>query len=371
TKLKDFVAAMESSTFQSEISKLKLDVEEQEDYDDDFGLKGGGESKLMLPFESGFVERVRTEDERPIVTVAKHRTVTLLPTSVPRPSVELSDSIEREFGEDASGSGGGGQEDAFVGGSRFLSKTVSGMEHEHLFAEFNVSAARHLSLSFEVRMRAKYNILEKRRWKSLAEERNDLLQVKDKEIEGYGLEAIEGLLRGEVASAKEHNRLLEQDHHALNLKVTSLESIIAEKNRELSNLETSSFFEVSEPKSCESGSSWFGLIPRFSRSYLAKKDASTWDVMDLLRLDDVVAEVLGVTNLQPDVSQLMVPVYCKQDKVLIGSQALSVALDICHGRARKMERNLIERLPFLKDVFVSIDQPLFSGSFEPFRHKHY
>ncbi|GJU88118.1 hypothetical protein Tco_1300541 [Tanacetum coccineum] len=89
-----------------------------------------------------------------------------------------------------------------------------------------------------------------------------------------------------------------------------------------------------------------------------KKDASTWDIMDLLRLDDVVAETLGMTDLQPDVSQLMVPVHHKQDRVVIGSQALSVALDICRGRVEKMERNLIERLPFLKDVFVSIDDPL-------------
>ncbi|GKG19147.1 hypothetical protein Tco_0376246, partial [Tanacetum coccineum] len=35
----------------------------------------------------------------------------------------------------------------------------------------------------EVRMRAEYNILEIRRWKSLAEEKDNLLQVKDKEIE--------------------------------------------------------------------------------------------------------------------------------------------------------------------------------------------
>ncbi|GKE89296.1 hypothetical protein Tco_1566771, partial [Tanacetum coccineum] len=56
-------------------------------------------------------------------------------------------------------------------------KTVRGMEHEQLFAEFNVSAARNLSLSSE------YNILEKKKWKSLAEEKNNLLQVKDKEIE--------------------------------------------------------------------------------------------------------------------------------------------------------------------------------------------
>ncbi|GKB95947.1 hypothetical protein Tco_0982084 [Tanacetum coccineum] len=62
------------------------------------------------------VERVRTENEKPIVTVAKHRTVTLLPTLVPRPSGELSASSEREFVKDAGGSGGGDQEVASVGG---------------------------------------------------------------------------------------------------------------------------------------------------------------------------------------------------------------------------------------------------------------
>ncbi|GKD50478.1 hypothetical protein Tco_1279454, partial [Tanacetum coccineum] len=57
------------------------------------------------------------------------------------------------------------------------------MEHEQLFAEFNMSAVRNLSLSSEVRMRAEYNILEKRKWKSLAEEKDSLLGAKDKEIE--------------------------------------------------------------------------------------------------------------------------------------------------------------------------------------------
>ncbi|GJS31823.1 hypothetical protein Tco_0492443 [Tanacetum coccineum] len=72
----------------------------------------------------------------------------------------------------------------------------------------------------------------------------------------------------------------------------------------------------------------FSLLQEISN----KKDASTWDIMDLLRLDD--------------------------DRVVIGSQALSVALGICRGRVEKMERNLVERLPFLKDVFVSLDHPL-------------
>ncbi|GJR97056.1 hypothetical protein Tco_0269230 [Tanacetum coccineum] len=66
------------------------------------------------PRKVRIVERARAEYERPIVTVAKHRTVTLLPTTVSRPSGELSESIEREFGED--GSDGGGQEDASVAG---------------------------------------------------------------------------------------------------------------------------------------------------------------------------------------------------------------------------------------------------------------
>ncbi|GKC71431.1 hypothetical protein Tco_1117314 [Tanacetum coccineum] len=141
-------------------------------------------------------------------------------------------------------------------------KTVRGMEHEQLFTEFNVSAARNLSLSSEVRMRAEYNILEKRKWRSLAEEKNILLEAKDKEIEDLksqllkakeesaevtqlraqvsGFEATESSLRGEVASAKDHNILLEQECNSLKLKVTGLESTIAEKDHELSDLGASS-----------------------------------------------------------------------------------------------------------------------------------
>ncbi|GJT92689.1 hypothetical protein Tco_1081534 [Tanacetum coccineum] len=136
------------------------------------------------------------------------------------------------------------------------------MEHGQLFAEFNVSVARNLSLSSEVRMRVEYNILEKMKWRSLAEEKDCLLGARDKEIEELksqllkakeesvevaqlraqvsGLEATKGSLLGEVASAKEYNGLLEQECGSLKLKVTSLESTIAEKDRELSDLGASS-----------------------------------------------------------------------------------------------------------------------------------
>ncbi|GJS16987.1 hypothetical protein Tco_0411459, partial [Tanacetum coccineum] len=68
------------------------------------------------PRKVRIVERARAENERPIVTMAKHRTVTLLPTSVVRPSGELSASVKREFIGDASVGDGGDQGVASAGG---------------------------------------------------------------------------------------------------------------------------------------------------------------------------------------------------------------------------------------------------------------
>ncbi|GJU14358.1 hypothetical protein Tco_1142324 [Tanacetum coccineum] len=336
-------------------------------------------------------------------------------------------------------------------------KTVRGIEHEQLFAEFNVFVARNLSLSSEVRMRAEYNILEKRKCKSLAEEKDCLLGARDKEIEELksqlmkakeesvevaqlraqvsGLEASENSLRGEVASTKEHNVLLEQECDSLKLKVTSLESTIAEKDHELFDLGASSSSLKSQNQSLvnqvheletssmdlrEKLEMYEGSLKRFhphllnvvagrrwllthEMQLLMAKCLNSTEYMEALghafgraiekgmqeglaagiehgqagrcltdleayipsaeadfnsAVHDAVAEALGMTDLQPDVSQLMVPVHHKQDRVVIGSQALSVALDICHEGVEKMERNLVERLLFLKDVFVSIDDPL-------------
>ncbi|GJX36003.1 hypothetical protein Tco_0247560 [Tanacetum coccineum] len=79
-------------------------------------------------------------------------------------------------------------------------KTVRKMEHEQLFTEWSIS---------------------------LAEEKNVLLEVS-------GLEVTENSLRGEVASAKDHNVLLEQECNSLKLKVTGLESTTyAEESHEL------------------------------------------------------------------------------------------------------------------------------------------
>nr|GFA25438.1 hypothetical protein [Tanacetum cinerariifolium] len=47
--------------------------------------------------------------------------------------------------------------------------SIRGMDHDQLFTEFNVGAARQISLSAEVRMRSEYHIKEKRRLKAVVE----------------------------------------------------------------------------------------------------------------------------------------------------------------------------------------------------------
>ncbi|GKC50259.1 hypothetical protein Tco_1073004, partial [Tanacetum coccineum] len=81
------------------------------------------------PRKVRIVERARAENERPIVTVAKHRTVTLLPTLVVRSSRELPASVEREFVRDASVGDGRDQGVASVGGQDNVEPIVPITDH--------------------------------------------------------------------------------------------------------------------------------------------------------------------------------------------------------------------------------------------------
>ncbi|GKD59257.1 hypothetical protein Tco_1296766 [Tanacetum coccineum] len=76
------------------------------------------------PRKVRIVERARGENERPIVTVAKHHTVTLLPTLMVHSSRELSASVEREFVGDASVGDGKDQGFDSVGGQDNVEPTV-------------------------------------------------------------------------------------------------------------------------------------------------------------------------------------------------------------------------------------------------------
>ncbi|GJU54776.1 hypothetical protein Tco_1228490 [Tanacetum coccineum] len=77
--------------------------------------------------------------------------------------------------------------------------SVLGMEHDQLFTEFNVGAARQMSLSARVRMRAEYNIKERRRLKSIVKEGDILLKARDEEIGSLKAQLL--LKEAEVAEA--------------------------------------------------------------------------------------------------------------------------------------------------------------------------
>ncbi|GJR00882.1 hypothetical protein Tco_0523866 [Tanacetum coccineum] len=186
-------------------------------------------------------------------------------------------------------------------------------------------------------MLAEYNILEKRKWKSLAEEKDCLLEARDKEIEELksqllkateefvevaqlraqvsGLEASENSLRGEVASTKEHNVLLEQECDSLNLRFP----------RE---------FPSSNLLNNVAGRRWF-------------------------------TNSLDETLVVRDLRDLNYPLLHE----LIQSEENAITMDIwifsawmmpCeHSEGwKKMKRNLIERPPLLEERIFSIDDPL-------------
>ncbi|GJY86228.1 hypothetical protein Tco_0500254 [Tanacetum coccineum] len=110
-----------------------------------------------------------------------------------------------------------------------------------------------MSLSAEVRMRAEYNVKERRRLKFAVEEKDVLLKARDEEIENLKaqmllkeaeaaeairlrakastFETVEKSLRDEVNALKERNAILEKERNALDMKATGLEASAMDKEQ--------------------------------------------------------------------------------------------------------------------------------------------
>ncbi|GJT76639.1 hypothetical protein Tco_1043364 [Tanacetum coccineum] len=86
--------------------------------------------------------------------------------------------------------------------------------------------------------------------------------------------------------------------------------------------------------------------------------------MNLLRLEDTLAERLGLTELQPNVNQLMVPIHHSPDQRVIGATALSLSLDVSNSRIRKIRENIANHIFDLRGVFVPLSEPLSDTALE-------
>nr|GEU56362.1 hypothetical protein [Tanacetum cinerariifolium]GEV88146.1 hypothetical protein [Tanacetum cinerariifolium] len=123
--------------------------------------------------------------------------------------------------------------------------SIREMEHDQLFTEFNVGAARQISLIAKVRMRVKYNIKEKRRLKSVVEEKDVLLKFGCDEIKTLKAqlivkeaEAVEAVrLCDEAQALKDCNNNLEKEKGELEVKVTDLAASIKVKEQEVTDLD--------------------------------------------------------------------------------------------------------------------------------------
>nr|GEV56257.1 hypothetical protein [Tanacetum cinerariifolium] len=292
--------------------------------------------------------------------------------------------------------------------------SVRVMDHDQLFIEFNVGAARQISLNVEVRMRAEYNIREKRKLGAVFDEQAKLLKVKDGEIESLKAqlllkeaEATEAIrlqtkvfkfeaaeqslwasvkvreqevanLDAQVTAVKLQNDNLADQVHELEIssawlqeKVAAFEDFIGQ----LKKFQDKKMEEVNEKfnklwaaiskavkKGMQEGLSagithdvegrklvdvaaynpsaeadYLSALQRLQNvnfSLIAElkshKDAIVDTIMNLLRLDDALAERLGLTESQPHANQLMVPIHHSPDQRV--SEPLSaVALEGTEG----------------------------------------
>lgn len=91
---------------------------------------------------------------------------------------------------------------------------------------------------------------------------------------------------------------------------------------------------------------------------LAHKDASIVNVMDLLRLDSPLADIPGMTDLQPDPEQLFVPIHQPEDNVVMGAESLSYALEKCHQKVIKIRESIAATEAMLSCLCDPLVEPL-------------
>ncbi|GJT42088.1 hypothetical protein Tco_0941953 [Tanacetum coccineum] len=91
----------------------------------------------------------------------------------------------------------------------------------------------------------------------------------------------------------------------------------------------------------------------------SNKDASTETIMNLLRLEDHLADRLGLTASQPRVNQLMVLIHHSLDHRVIGASACPLsARCFVTIRVQKIKENLANRVSALRNIFIPLSEPL-------------
>ncbi|GJV25005.1 hypothetical protein Tco_1377700 [Tanacetum coccineum] len=353
------------------------------------------------------------------------------------------------FGASSSSAGGtdptpGGCSD--VSGSDFLLGGIRTIvepdfdlqKHDQLLTEFNIGATRQISLSVEVRMRAEYNIKEKRRLRSIAEAAEAIrLRAEASKFEG-----TKKSLQDEVGVLNGRNIILEKERKALDVKVTDLVASVKVREQEVANLDVvatsvheleKSFATLREKvlayENCTEQLEKFQdeqikvVNDKFDKLYAdfiemalhleerfyphllttiagpaisraiekgmqdglaagithgkegrnladvaaynpSAEDSSVETLMNILHMEDSLAARLGLSESQPHVDQLMVPIHHSPDQTVVGATALSLSLDVSHARVQRIKENIANYRSALRDVFVPLAEPFSTAALQ-------
>nr|GEW25398.1 reverse transcriptase domain-containing protein [Tanacetum cinerariifolium] len=288
------------------------------------------------------------------VVVVKEKTV--------KPSVSAADS---------SFAGGA---DPYAGVFLILPEVNLLMEHDQLFTEFNVGAVRQMSLSAEVRMRAEYNIKEMRRLKFFVDEQTELLKVRDREIENLKAQLL--LKEAEAAEAI----CLHKEKNDLDAKVADLAASVKVREHEIAGLDAvvhelkissailqekvivyKDYVAAYNPSAEADYMPALQQLPNVNFALLAElkfnKDLSAETLMNIICLEETLAERLGLNESQPDVDQLMVPIHHSPDQTVVGATALSLAMDVSDSHVRRIKDSITNHRSAIRDVYIPLAEP--------------
>nr|GEX06169.1 mannosyl-oligosaccharide 1,2-alpha-mannosidase MNS3 [Tanacetum cinerariifolium] len=265
-----------------------------------------------------------------------------------------------------------------------------------------LGAARQMPLSAEVRMRAEYNVKERRRLQSVVEKKDELLKAKDGKIEN--LKALaDQVYKLEVSSAELQEKITVYDNcmeqlekfqgdrmkrwlltHGLKLflvkcfnsseYLTALGAAIShviekgmqsglaagiDYGREGKSLVDIDAYnpdaEVDFNTALQELREVEFLLLAELKSY---KDASTDDIMNVLRLEGAIVDAPGMNDLQPNIEQLKVPIHRSEDSVVLGETPLSFVLSVSHSHVERTRENIAAQPSALVGVWTPLSEPL-------------
>ncbi|GJY60439.1 hypothetical protein Tco_0461096 [Tanacetum coccineum] len=272
------------------------------------------------------------------------------------------------------------------------------MDYHHLFTEFNVGTTHQACLNTEVRIQTKYCLSERRRLESECEKQADFLKARDAKVESLKAQLL--LKEAEAAKAahalKQRNVTLENEKDSLDGKVHALETTCSGLRDQVSGYEQLKE-QIEEFQDAQMnvvnkrvakldadllemayyltdlGDAISRAVEQGMQSGLAAgidhgkegrslrdshKDASVEDVMNLLCLEGPLADAPGMSDLQPDVEQLRVPIHRSKDQVVLGETSLSFALSVSHSRMKHIRENIAAQRLDLIGIWNPLSEPL-------------